>query len=400
MPIVRLFSFLFCRRIRRAIDGYKREMATYNAAVVKALYYEEVVSVIEGDVEYDGSRGVLYRAGWIWKRKLRNIVFKLLSVLAAALSIQIVLAQCSIVARGNLRFFSIIFVFATTSAAGSTFMLLLLLLSYTCICCYYTLFSLARFEFNILVVGHTQGFSMASNALLVCRISSPIAFNFINMAHVKNTAFDRNIGNQIDSTPILGKGFNDLLPFILLPYMAIVACGFFNTVASFLTRSPNLAFKEDYDLLGSAPTLIATGSGGIRRANADSDTESDPIVKRGYELIAIEKHAMETGGTLGAHVDIAASRATTSSGGGSGSGLHSRGGPMSSTSAPNFERAKSRAREAAARVHKKNSLGMTSPSRPMGGSSQRGQSRPIFSFLSGDQNRNSDSGEEVKGLLD
>ena len=232
-----------------------------------------------------------------------------------------------------------------------------------------------------------------------CSSVSCLRENVESLRHV----FVRVVRSLAKNTPLEYDATNMLRlgkPQICFFRFSFFRYAFLLLFASFLTRSPNLAFKDDYDLLGSAPTLIATGSGGIRRANADSDTESDPIVKRGYELIAIEKHAMETGGTLGAHVDIAASRATTSSGGGSGSGLHSRGGPMSSTSAPNFERAKSRAREAAARVHKKNSLGMTSPSRPMGGSSQRGQSRPIFSFLSGDQNRNSDSGEEGKGLLD
>ena len=247
---------------------------------------------------------------------------------------------------------------------------------------------------------HTQGYSMTSNALLVCRVSSPIAFNFINMTHIKNTTFEHNIGAAIDSTPILGKGFNDLLPFILVPYMLLVACGFFNVVASFLTRNPEFKVKEDYDLLGAGRSVKfgnddngnivissagADGSGGSSIFDG-SDTE-DPILKRGYELINIEFLALQNG-ILGSHVDVAASKGTSPgilASSASRQPTTSREPAPTRTRSQRFDDVMARAKDAVARVQRKNNS-----------SGSRSSGRPTFSFLRHDEEAGS---IETTGLL-
>ena len=103
---------------------------------------------------------------------------------------------------------------------------------------------------------------------------------------------------------------------------------------------------------------------------------------------------MRAGGVLGAHVDIAASKATSPAAAARAPGASSSSS-SSSSSAPNFERAKDRAREAVARVQRKSSVGMTGTSRPTGGG------RPLFSFLSGpDKDKEHGDDHESRGLLD
>ena len=214
------------RRIRAAIDRYQREMARYRRECMRAFYYKDIVLNLNNSVgkhfvssmrtsgsassieDSHWTRKLSTRWEWIWKCRVRTIAYKMASVFSLLLSLAIVIAQVTIVAGGNGRYSSIMYTFAVATGPGITFVSLLLLLLYCCCCCYYTLFQLATFDFNMLVLGHTQGTSMSSNALLICRVSSPIAFNFINMTHVKGTAFDRNIGDAIDGTPVLGKKFN------------------------------------------------------------------------------------------------------------------------------------------------------------------------------------------------
>lgn len=44
---------------------------------------------------------------------------------------------------------------------------------------YYALFKLGRFGFYLLVPGHTNAYSLLTNALLMCRFAPPLAFNFM-----------------------------------------------------------------------------------------------------------------------------------------------------------------------------------------------------------------------------
>lgn len=44
---------------------------------------------------------------------------------------------------------------------------------------YYALFKMGRFGFYLLVPGHTNAYSLLTNALLMCRFAPPLAFNFM-----------------------------------------------------------------------------------------------------------------------------------------------------------------------------------------------------------------------------
>ena len=168
------------RRIRNAVDRYKREMATYREFALRALYYRDIVANMSRGSADSGSQRFMrtvvvrgkggadaytvdsreQRPAWmarieyVWKCRTRNIAYKILALLTLGLSLSIVAAQVTIVAQGNARFISIMYTFASSTNAVWTVLCMLVLLLYCCCCCYYTLLSIARFEFNILVIGY------------------------------------------------------------------------------------------------------------------------------------------------------------------------------------------------------------------------------------------------------
>ena len=80
------------------------------------------------------------------------------------------------------------------------------------LCCfqaaYYALFKLGRFGFYLLVPGHTNAYSLLTNALLMCRFAPPLAFNF--MAALAMPASKHDSRHDVTETV-------SLLSFLLSP---------------------------------------------------------------------------------------------------------------------------------------------------------------------------------------
>lgn len=132
-----------------------------------------------------------------------------------------------------------------------------LCLLYTCACANFALFKLGQFSFYLLVPRHTPPFSLLSNALLACRFSVSISYNFmdamalpensgIRHPDVQNSEFYNVLGRRMD-TSLFGSTFTTYVPIALVPYVAIIALGAFNRVARCFLRSERFSFSDDWE---------------------------------------------------------------------------------------------------------------------------------------------------------
>eukprot|EP00894_Picocystis_sp_ML_P003858 jgi/Pico_ML_1/54375/g4733.t1 len=102
--------------------------------------------------------------------------------------------------------------------------------------------------------GHTDGYSLISNAMFMCRFSAPLAFNFLYLVQMSglsnDTVFYRLIGSKMDrAIPFLGDFFNTWAPTVMIPYvlLLILGHGVLNRVVSWLTRTERFSFDDDME---------------------------------------------------------------------------------------------------------------------------------------------------------
>lgn len=142
---------------------------------------------------------------WYWYCRVRSLAMRLLAILLAAFSIGILVSEATI--SDDMPNLSLV-CWLLLAVRGNKFLLemvVYLCLLYTCACANFALFKLGKFSFYLLVPRHTPPFSLLSNALLACRFSVSIAYNFMQaMAlpestsdlypDVTNTVFYKTLG--------------------------------------------------------------------------------------------------------------------------------------------------------------------------------------------------------------
>ncbi|KAL3146885.1 hypothetical protein ABBQ38_014857 [Trebouxia sp. C0009 RCD-2024] len=262
------------RRLRKGIENYEREKALYDGIVLEYLELEDIVrnqnnpgGPFESTLHTAPPKALAYLEWW-WKCALRGPVLRLLSVLLAGFSVCIVLAEATISgALPNLSVFSRV-LHRTAHMQFATELLTFLFLCYPCLCAYYAIYKLGRFNFYLLVPGHTTPYSLLANGLLMCRFAAPLAFNFMaaiaippSSRHaegdrdVQDTAFYAEFGELMMRQPLIGLDFQSYLPIAILPYMLLLAFNVFNRFAGLFTRSRLVEFEDDWETVSPSAGL-------------------------------------------------------------------------------------------------------------------------------------------------
>ncbi|DBA73319.1 hypothetical protein WJX77_000394 [Trebouxia sp. C0004] len=275
------------RRLRKGIENYEREKALYDGIVMEYLELEDIVrnqsnpggpysSTLHGALPT-----FLAYMEWWWKCVLRGPVLRLVSVLLAAFSLCIVLAEATISgALPNLSVFSRI-LHNTANHQFTTELLTFLFFCYPCLCAYYAIFKLGRFNFYLLVPGHTAPYSLLANGLLMCRFAAPLAFNFMaavaippSSRHsegdydVQDTAFYAEFGELMMRQPVIGLDFQSYLPTAIVPYILLLVFNVFNRFAGLFSRSPMVEFQDDWE------TVSPSAGTGTRLLRQELDNHS------------------------------------------------------------------------------------------------------------------------------
>lgn len=252
------------QRLRKGIEGYQREREGYLSIVHEYMHLHESLQNANRHglpfIYADGTRASLVssRFTWWWRCRIKPLGQRALAIMTAILSMMIVLAEVSIAEYlPNLSAFSRVLQ-AVKSNEVAVVIITFLTLLYVMSCMYYTLIRLGRFSFYLLVPKHTAPFSLASNALLLCRFVCPLCFNFMTAVvlpikddediSVEQTQFWDRIGERISDTKLLGKYFTTYIPILTLPYVLLIAFNGINRVMSVLDPKLKHTFKDDWVL--------------------------------------------------------------------------------------------------------------------------------------------------------
>eukprot|EP00210_Caulerpa_lentillifera_P005215 g4982.t1 len=253
------------QRLRTAIEGYDRERERYLSLIKEYLNLHDTVENTNRfglPFQYSDGRETGVFLGhllWLWRCRIKQLAKRFLAIITGLLSVVIVVAEVTIPEYlPNMSLFGQLLQKLSKKEVPVLICTFLMLL-YVMTCSYYTLFRMGRFSFYLLVPQHTAPFSLASNALLMCRFACPLCFNFLTAvalpikdnhdASAKGTQFWRAVGHRISETPVLGKYFTTYLPMLMLPYVLLIAFNAINKVMAVLDPKKRFSFQEDWKLL-------------------------------------------------------------------------------------------------------------------------------------------------------
>jgi len=262
---------LLRRDVRKAQEGYKRERSRYVTLVKQgfASVYKIHVGKGSGHDPYDVAReeesfllsqgepagpanavaGIRNKAT-VGMRKISSkynkylapTVLRIFSVFLYFLSTCIVLAQLTIYEGLPVWLKKVSPLKLFIGLMEPNLMLIqiscLALVGYILATCWFSMFKLKVFSIYVMVPKHTPSNSMLMNAMLLCRLAAPIAFNFMMIAmpmtqddavDVRQTTFYKEFGEKMLDLSSLGNflglaslSFTTFAPVVMLPYILFI----------------------------------------------------------------------------------------------------------------------------------------------------------------------------------
>ena len=252
--------------------------------------------------------GALYRQlEWVWKCRLAPLVARLAALLLALMSATVVYSQVTIAAGcGKWNLFSQIVHYGHQCDkvvwAPFAHVLVLLPLMYICWATLFGLFKIEVYSTFVLTKHASDGYSMLTCALLMCRLSPVIAYNFLRITCVDDgrcssyfhdacaaanteaecdtagtvegapstlcawdaasstcslpkavadtfqTVFYTNIGKQIDEAPLVGKNLNEYVPALLLLHVFLLVIGLYDRLCGICSPTQRFRFSHEDDM--------------------------------------------------------------------------------------------------------------------------------------------------------
>ncbi|ORY40735.1 LMBR1-domain-containing protein [Rhizoclosmatium globosum] len=260
------------------------------------------------------------RVLWFWYVWIKPILIRVFSVIfilasialiwsestfqitALPLSIPALLLKNNVVSYASLEFIAISF------------------LVYMCICAYSTLFKINLFDYYVIVPEHcTDEPSMLFMGGYLCRLTFPLCYNFLHMvADDENSVFIEFQGKSIDLAPLLGEGFNDWVPLLVLIVSVITYFDLFGRISGFCCMGRKLVKGRNEEHEADAiegRSIIAQARSAEERKSGGGFTSSPERLKVGAGA------ALNTKDLLAKY-------------GRSGTGVGAQGGAGSSSTAP------------------------------------------------------------------
>ena len=300
------------RNLERAREEYDRRRHVYVRDVQAALRIEDIVMNTKAiSREYrprysePPPRGA--RALWWWHCRLKAFAYRAAALACAFLSVAFALSELTIYPRLPNWFQGLsLFSWALRACNGNpllTEVVALILFAYPCAATFFSLFRMSIGSYYVLTRGHSSAVCLFSNALFMCRLSQPMAFNFMfasapmaagSWPGVDDTAFWDLFGKYMIDLEILGDvlgvlsvGFTVLVPALLIPYMVLQ---YFNLFDRLVTACCGCCIQR------FSKTMKFSW-----RRDDDDGWETSPNIEKGLRLLETEKAAVESRG-LGAEL--------------------------------------------------------------------------------------------------
>jgi len=216
---------------------------------------------------------------WYWKCMFVPVLFKILAVCCALLSIIIVWCEVTIFSENPVLSVINIMMHSKLSSFG-LYTLTFIILGYMCVCTYSSLLKIRLFNYYYLVGNHqTDENSLLFAAAYLSRLTFPLSYNFSMIAGVDGTVFSQVLG-KMDMLPIFGLQFNTYFPIIV----AVICFLFIFNIPGRLMALCNIEkFRFDEDFKDAN---IEDGSELVADARARSERHPDLFFSGVTELPA------------------------------------------------------------------------------------------------------------------
>ncbi|KAJ1730839.1 hypothetical protein LPJ61_002813 [Coemansia biformis] len=219
-------------RIKRAVLKEERDRWRWHRAAHRAFFLQDAI----------GSRGNPRRqlesnlgpwchwsvsrrsAAWWWHVALRPLVYRALSVAAAALSVSIIWSELTF----NLAASHFSVIRYLLRSLGLSYLAIelasIVIIAYMCLCAYSSVMKLRIFNiFSLESHHHTNERSLLFCGAYLCRLMFPLCYNFLSMAGssidgsggTDTTEFSQFM-DRIDLVPILGEQSNRAIPILIM----------------------------------------------------------------------------------------------------------------------------------------------------------------------------------------
>lgn len=216
-------------QLKKALAEYSRTQSRWTSFLVKAFKHEDIVLNRDNPgkkiVSYlwKSPQGRFARQRevleWVWHTRLNPILYRLCALISAILSIFVVLGEITLFIPTPVGVFPLMF--ESDHGNFGTQVLCSIPLMYILAAAYYSLFSLRMPGFyGIYGDNHTDPSNLLWCAAFLCKLTSPLSFNFLLFIKVSGTSFSDVMG-IIDFVPVFGENFSEFFPMILLLFCAL-----------------------------------------------------------------------------------------------------------------------------------------------------------------------------------
>ncbi|KAJ2697344.1 hypothetical protein H4R19_005671, partial [Coemansia spiralis] len=260
-------------KIKRAVLKEERDRWRWHRAARRAFFLQDAIESrgnprrqLESSLS-PWSRWSMARrsAAWWWHIALRPLVYRVLALAAAVLSVSIIWSELTF----NLAASHFSVVRYLLRSLGLTYLAIeltsIVIIAYMCLCAYSSVMKLRIFNiFSLESHHHTNERSLLFCGAYLCRLMFPLCYNFLSMAG--SSIGDDNTGSsdvtefsqfmdRIDLVPILGEQSNRAIPVLIMVPAVLTFLNVHGRVAEFFS--------------------INRVGRGVRTPDADDDVDDD-----------------------------------------------------------------------------------------------------------------------------
>ncbi|CAG9330056.1 LMBRD2_3 [Blepharisma stoltei] len=239
--------------IKKEIDELERVKYKYNSLIEKAMFLEDITNSYNSTQKKVISYMIPQRGGsyikvkeffeWIWLTRFRPIVYRLLGILFAIMSVCVVLEEITIWHNKPI----LIFRFPMERDLGVYWIqaIIFIPLIYIIACTYFA-FSNIKLEnfYGLYAHNNTDPSNLIWNASMMLKLVTPLSYNFYMFMKFKKCEFFQ-IMRAANFVPILGKDFGMYFPSLLL---ILCLLNYFNLYEKMIValRIRQLSFTDKY----------------------------------------------------------------------------------------------------------------------------------------------------------
>ena len=243
-------------QLKKALTEYSRTQARWSSFLMKVFRHEDIVVNHDNPgykiVSYlwKSPQGRLQRKRevleWVWFTRIRPVLYRICALISAVLSLFVVLGEITLFISTPVGVFPLMF--EKDHGNFGTQVLCSIPLLYVLASAYYSLFSLRMPGFyGIYGQNQTDPSNLLWCAAFLCKLTSPLCFNFLLFIKVNGTAFSQVMG-IIDFVPVFGESFSEFFPLVLLLFCALNLFQIYSRLLNWLGISRfrfSDSFKDD-----------------------------------------------------------------------------------------------------------------------------------------------------------